>query len=128
MGTTTTPPPRPVSAPRNPASKEPRAISPVNSRMFMPLHNPCSTSLGRPWKCKDCTFGAGVVGESLDFARETRYGRDNQARYPSGKGEVCKTFMRGFDSHPRLQPFKTKHILHHHPGRSASEPRRAAGG
>jgi hypothetical protein len=25
------------------------------------------------------------------------------ARYPSGKGEVCKTFMRGFDSHPRLQ-------------------------
>ena len=24
------------------------------------------------------------------------------ARYPSGKGEVCKTFMRGFDSHPRL--------------------------
>ena len=27
----------------------------------------------------------------------------NQARYPSGKGEVCKTFIRGFDSHPRLQ-------------------------
>ena len=27
------------------------------------------------------------------------------ARYPSGKGEVCKTFTRGFDSHPRLQPF-----------------------
>ena len=26
-----------------------------------------------------------------------------QARYPSGKGEVCKTFMREFDSHPRLQ-------------------------
>ena len=25
------------------------------------------------------------------------------ARYPSGKGEVCKTFMREFDSHPRLQ-------------------------
>ena len=25
------------------------------------------------------------------------------ARYPSGKGEVCKTFTRGFDSHPRLQ-------------------------
>ena len=24
------------------------------------------------------------------------------ARYPSGKGEVCKTFIRGFDSHPRL--------------------------
>jgi SAM-dependent methyltransferase len=27
------------------------------------------------------------------------------ARYPSGKGEVCKTFMRGFDSHPRLHSF-----------------------
>src|SRR5207253_8460711 len=26
------------------------------------------------------------------------------ARYPSGKGEVCKTFMRRFDSDPRLQP------------------------
>jgi hypothetical protein len=25
------------------------------------------------------------------------------ARYPSGKGEVCKTFMRRFDSAPRLQ-------------------------
>ena len=25
------------------------------------------------------------------------------ARYPSGKGEVCKTFIREFDSHPRLQ-------------------------
>jgi hypothetical protein len=27
------------------------------------------------------------------------------ARYPSGKGEVCKTFMRRFDSDPRLQIF-----------------------
>jgi hypothetical protein len=26
------------------------------------------------------------------------------ARYPSGKGEVCKTFMRRFDSDPRLHP------------------------
>ena len=25
------------------------------------------------------------------------------ARYPSGKGEVCKTFMRRFDPGPRLQ-------------------------
>ncbi len=30
-----------------------------------------------------------------------------KARYPSGKGEVCKTFMREFDSHPRLQLFLT---------------------
>ena len=29
-----------------------------------------------------------------------------QARYPSGKGEVCKTFMREFDSHPRLHSLR----------------------
>jgi hypothetical protein len=28
------------------------------------------------------------------------------ARYPSGKGEVCKTFMRRFDSDPRLHLFQ----------------------
>ena len=28
-----------------------------------------------------------------------------EARYPSGKGEVCKTFMRRFDSDPRLHHF-----------------------
>ena len=28
-----------------------------------------------------------------------------RARYPSGKGEVCKTFMRRFDPDPRLQNF-----------------------
>ncbi len=27
----------------------------------------------------------------------------SRARYPSGKGEVCKTFMRRFDPDPRLQ-------------------------
>src|SRR5450631_203649 len=27
------------------------------------------------------------------------------ARYPSGKGEVCKTFMRRFDPDPRLHHF-----------------------
>ena len=28
-----------------------------------------------------------------------------EARYPSGKGEVCKTFMRRFDPDPRLQNY-----------------------
>ena len=32
----------------------------------------------------------------------------HQARYPSGKGEVCKTFMRRFDPDPRLQIFQPK--------------------
>jgi hypothetical protein len=34
-----------------------------------------------------------------------RYNVQEMARYPSGKGEVCKTFMRRFDSDPRLQSF-----------------------
>ena len=33
-----------------------------------------------------------------------------EARYPSGKGEVCKTFMRRFDPGPRLQSFQ-EHTL-----------------
>ena len=33
--------------------------------------------------------------------------QQDEARYPSGKGEVCKTFMRRFDPDPRLQFFKT---------------------
>ena len=41
----------------------------------------------------------------LDFAGGTRYGREIEARYPSGKGEVCKTFMRRFDPDPRLHNF-----------------------
>src|SRR5271163_1913315 len=37
-----------------------------------------------------------------------------EARYPSGKGEVCKTFIRGFDSHPRLHqiPQRNKRLRH----------------
>src|SRR5665213_1136479 len=31
-----------------------------------------------------------------------------EARYPSGKGEVCKTFMRRFDPDPRLQNLQQK--------------------
>jgi hypothetical protein len=31
--------------------------------------------------------------------------KPTEARYPSGKGEVCKTFMRRFDPDPRLQNF-----------------------
>src|SRR5450432_2350669 len=33
----------------------------------------------------------------------------SRARYPSGKGEVCKTFTREFDSHPRLHSFFPAH-------------------
>ncbi len=36
--------------------------------------------------------------------------RPHEARYPSGKGEVCKTFMRRFDPDPRLQYFLKTNI------------------
>jgi hypothetical protein len=34
-------------------------------------------------------------------------GSPPEARYPSGKGEVCKTFMRRFDPDPRLQSYSS---------------------
>src|SRR5438105_11349535 len=37
-----------------------------------------------------------------------------RARYPSGKGEVCKTFIREFDSHPRLQPLIPSKLIKIH--------------
>ena len=44
-----------------------------------------------------CVLAAGSVVLGLFFLP--------RARYPSGKGEVCKTFMRRFDPDPRLQNF-----------------------
>jgi hypothetical protein len=41
---------------------------------------------------------------SVDFFSIWRY-LNFRARYPSGKGEVCKTFMRRFDSDPRLHRY-----------------------
>jgi hypothetical protein len=35
----------------------------------------------------------------------------NMARYPSGKGGVCKTFMRRFDSDPRLHLYVLQESL-----------------
>ena len=67
--------------------------------------------------------GSTPVSRSINLSDKRRVTRDEQelaelevllasrylslftvlgARYPSGKGEVCKTFMREFDSHPRL--------------------------
>ncbi len=46
-------------------------------------------------------FPAGLCS-ATDSVAERRFFRAG-ARYPSGKGEVCKTFMRRFDSDPRLQ-------------------------
>ncbi len=43
------------------------------------------------------------TGEGL-CSQGQQVGIQFRARYPSGKGEVCKTFMRRFDSDPRLHP------------------------
>ena len=48
----------------------------------------------------------GVVLATLYLSLFTVLG----ARYPSGKGEVCKTFMREFDSHPRLHLYPIENI------------------
>ena len=42
-------------------------------------------------------------GEGLCCKGPNQIGFKIKARYPSGKGEVCKTFMRRFDPDPRLQ-------------------------
>ena len=49
-------------------------------------------------------FMLGSAAGSVDFFEVWRY-LNFRARYPSGKGEVCKTFMRRFDSDPRLQSY-----------------------
>jgi hypothetical protein len=50
--------------------------------------------------------GGGFVYR-VTIAFEAKFFRFPEARYPSGKGEVCKTFMHGFESHPRLQSFQS---------------------
>ena len=51
-----------------------------------------------------CVLAAGSVVLGLFFVP--------RARYPSGKGEVCKTFMRRFDPDPRLHsnPQQRRHL------------------
>ncbi len=50
-------------------------------------------------------FCSSLVEPSLELPSRLNL---NEARYPSGKGEVCKTFMRRFDPDPRLQIFLLK--------------------
>jgi hypothetical protein len=53
------------------------------------------------------------------FAAARLFPCRDKARYPSGKGEVCKTFIREFDSHPRL------HFLAVNSAPAAGNPLRA---
>ena len=46
---------------------------------------------------RGCRPGWAIPGDGANVS--------TAARYPSGKGEVCKTFIREFDSHPRLHFF-----------------------
>ena len=56
-----------------------------------------SNPVSRSMNSSAASLAGGVGG-----CRKQRDG-DIEARYPSGKGEVCKTFMRRFESGPRLQ-------------------------
>ena len=49
-------------------------------------------------------FSPSVSPTQMDFSSGTLT-HSAEARYPSGKGEVCKTFMRRFDSDPRLHNY-----------------------
>jgi hypothetical protein len=51
---------------------------------------------------------SGSVRVGYGGMERTNQGSPAKARYPSGKGEVCKTFMRRFDPGPRLH--KIKHL------------------
>ena len=61
---------------------------------------PSKTTANRPFLRSD--WGLQSHFCPMDFFGLDGYLRV-KARYPSGKGEVCKTFMRRFDSDPRLQ-------------------------
>ena len=61
------------------------------------------THVGKALRLRHC-----LEDPALTEPKRFRYTRKVEARYPSGKGEVCKTFMRGFDSHPRLHQIPNK--------------------
>ena len=72
--------------------------TPVSRSRFLSLTRRCPA---------DGLFSAGTLTYALG------------ARYPSGKGEVCKTFMRRFDSDPRLQNTPSRFLTLNHPTISA---------
>ncbi len=54
-----------------------------------------------PVSRSNCLFWR-YTSPTIQLAATMATGR---ARYPSGKGEVCKTFMRRFNPDPRLHTF-----------------------
>ena len=62
--------------------------------------------LTEEWCCPAAPEGLGggvfCFGATDAFALELAIVSRNAAPYPSGKGEVCKTFMRRFESARRL--------------------------
>src|SRR5271166_1795803 len=58
-----------------------------------------------PSPAPDFLFSPSLLRQWTFSGRNANVGAG--ARYPSGKGEVCKTFMRRFDSDPRLQSFQS---------------------
>ena len=74
----------------------------------------------RDWQTKSARFFARLCPIRLRLKQLTpsRYNDvalrvfgAKRARYPSGKGEVCKTFIRRFDSAPRLHILPSVSLL-----------------
>ena len=89
------------------AKVEVAGSNPVSrSKTFQPLIFPRSSlkSLKHQWLVNRAHRQIEARDANVDIEK---------ARYPSGKGEVCKTFMRRFDSDPRLhsQPVINQHIV-----------------
>jgi hypothetical protein len=105
-----TPPP-----PRSAASQTPPAIfcesNPVRAFQVKPKAAPAFPAGQR---CVLCG-GSDACPFSGLKRRPTFAILQSRARYPSGKGEVCKTFIRGFDSHPRLQQIPSNEAVHFWP-------------
>jgi hypothetical protein len=58
----------------------------------------------------ECDLAKVEVAGSNPVSRSNFFLPSFRARYPSGKGEVCKTFIREFDSPPRLQPTSSQSL------------------
>jgi hypothetical protein len=75
------------------AKVEVAGSTPVSRSRFLKFFTTKDTKYAR--RAPACTFVFPLCPLWLDDFHK-------RARYPSGKGEVCKTFMRRFDSDPRL--------------------------
>src|SRR5579863_4049522 len=89
-GTITTPPPRPVMAPRKPARKEPAATTAVKARMVMvKVAEYASRPLEYPHGQEGLNRGSTIV-----FWLDGRNGNDGSSAPGRGSGREAHRFLR----------------------------------